>query len=64
MHERNSTISSGNTDRSSAKAWGIEGPWSLRQTLDDYELEELTAAQAAELVRETGHSCRSRRADH
>ena len=63
MNKRSATISSSNTDGSSAKDWGIEGTWFLQQTLDGYEVEELTTAQAAAILRETGQSWRSPRAD-
>ena len=53
MHSKSSTTVRGNPDTSSATERGFDGPWSLLETLDRYEVEELTAAQAAELLRTT-----------
>ena len=42
---------SGNPDQSVASARGPERAWSLVETLDGYEVEELTPSQAARLLR-------------
>jgi hypothetical protein len=60
MHSKNSTMVSGNPDTSSAAERGFDGPWSLLETLDSYEVEELTPAQAAELLRATAAAGKAR----
>jgi hypothetical protein len=62
MHSKHATMVSGNPDTSSATERGFDGPWSLLETLDSYEVEELTPAQAAKLLREAAPAGKSHRA--
>ena len=52
MHKSKPTMPSGNPDELSPTERGPDGAWSLLETLDSYELEELTPAQAAKFLRE------------
>jgi hypothetical protein len=63
MSKRKLTMSTGNSDGSSVAEGGLDGPWSLQQTLDAYEVEELTSAQASELLRQTRPWGRAPRAE-
>jgi hypothetical protein len=64
MQTTNTAMASGNPDTSSTTERGLDGAWSLLETLDNYEVEELTPAQATKLLREAATDRKSRRGDH
>ena len=51
MRRRKPTLPNGTPEQSAASACGPEWAWTLAETLDGYEVEELTPTQAARLLR-------------
>jgi hypothetical protein len=54
MRSRKPTMPGGTPEQSVASARGPERVWTLAETLDGYEIEELTPTQAARLLRKQG----------
>jgi hypothetical protein len=63
MNRSKPTMQSGHPSEASATERGLDGAWSLLETLDAYEVEELTPDQAAKLLRAGNTTRRSQPAN-